>query len=66
MRDRILTRSSARRWPDKILAYERVKEERRKGKPFVVALQKDCYHASTRCTILDANASPLIVGAVRA
>jgi preprotein translocase subunit SecD len=59
MHGRIMTRSTARRWPGKILFYERVREEWRKGKPFMVALQ-DCYRAST-CTILDANALILAV-----
>ena len=62
MRDRIMTRSTVRRRSDKLLSYERVKEERRKGKPFMAALQ-DCYRVST-CTILGANA--LIVGTGRA
>lgn len=60
MRDRIMTRSTARR-SDKILSYERGKEERRKGRPFMAALQ-DCYRAST-CPILGANA--LILGTGR-
>ena len=62
MRGRIMTRSTARRRSDKILSYERVKEERRKGKPFMIYL-RDGYRASTR-PILDTSA--LIVGAVRA
>ena len=62
MRDRIMTRSTARRWPGKILSYERVKEERRKGKPFMIDL-RDGHRASTRTV---SEASALIVGAVRA
>ena len=62
MRDRIMTRSTARRWPARIFSHERIKEERRNGKQFLVALQ-DGYRASTRA-ILDASAP--IVGEVRA
>jgi hypothetical protein len=60
MRDRIMTRSTARRRSDKILSYKPGKEERRKGRPFMVALQ-DCYRASTR-PILGANALILRTG----
>jgi preprotein translocase subunit SecD len=59
MHGRIMTRSTARRWPGKILSYERVREERRKGKLLAVDL-RDGYRASA-CAILDA----LILGAVR-
>jgi hypothetical protein len=60
MRDRIMTRSAARRRSDKIISYERGKKERRKGRPFMVALQ-DCYRSSTR-PILGANALILETG----
>jgi hypothetical protein len=62
MRDRIEARSTARRWPAKIFSHEQIKEERRNGRSFLVALQ-DGYRASDRA-ILDASA--LIVGEVRA
>lgn len=62
MRDRIEARSATRRWPAKGFSHERIKEERRNGRSFLVAPQ-DGYRASARA-ILDASAP--IVGEVRA
>jgi preprotein translocase subunit SecD len=61
VRDLFMTRSTARRWPGKVLSYERVKEERREDMPFMIYLQNG-YRASTRTCLDD---SVLIVGAMR-